>query len=865
MSSTRDPRLTLNTIYWNGSVGEAICKTAIAFRQGAITDPATVRICNSDGCSFISDVRVTVWWPDGSVKWARLMWIATGPQTFHIDWPSRSDAILAETSEKRTAASDTSAGASGLRPTPMAELGSIVPLAMALEIVSVDGSRQNESIAIPAFQGPDQRRALGAILRQGTLGDEISRTQGENFLVSSTTVESFDELQLQRWMVTLRNPRAARHPGNIWELGDPRSAEIESARIVIRRLAADGRHHRVSKVHVKMHPSRAWRASTSPWRLHQQGSGGENFQSLVHVDRDGRIPVAALGFVASGGESQGDNKYCGVRATPSVICEWADGAAVGVFISKFWQQFPKAIGVQDDEITVDIFPRECDVVHELQPGEQTSLEFWLGTGTTDEVRQRLDAAASSRSVRSDPFIFCQTAAIPWLTPRDQAVSPEFAKYLRLVDQAVVGIASLSSKRERIDEYGWRNFGDAFADHESAYNDPDHLFVSHYNNQYDMIFGLGVQFLTGGNTEYFELMQDLARHVIDIDIYHTDQDLPCYNHGLFWHTAHYVDAGLSTHRGYPRGTCGGGPSSGHAYARGLLLYYSLTADPAAREAVEKMGEWMIAAEDGRYTRYRWLAGGETGLTSASGLESYHGPGRGSGNAIEVLLATFELTQQRRFLNQCEVLVRRCVHPEQDPTSLDLLDVENKWFYLIFLQALGRYLEVKISLNEIDSMYAYGQCTLLRYADWMAEHERPFLTEPEKLEFPNETWAAQDIRKTEVFQWAARHTSGERRERYLERAQWFFKHSIEELDGFETKGLCRPIALLLANGYSYEFFRTGGLDTFPAAPQAPATSFPPHSIFYSQKTRAIANLKRLVLLAAVASAGIVFGGAWWWTHQ
>jgi hypothetical protein len=348
------------------------------------------------------------------------------------------------------------------------------------------------------------------------------------------------------------------------------------------------------------------------------------------------------------------------------------------------------------------------------------------------------------------------------------------------------------------------------------------------------------------------MNDLARHVIDIDIYHTDEDRAAYNHGLFWHTTHYVDAGLSTHRSYPRGTCGGGPSSGHAYSRGLLLYYCMTGDPTAREAVVKMGEWMIAAEDGSKTKYRWLAGGQTGLTSASGNESYHGPGRGPGNAVEVLLNAFELTHERRFLDQAERLIRRVVHPDQDIASLDLLDVENKWFYLIFLQALGRYLEVKISMNEADMMYAYGRTTLLRYADWMAEHEEPFLTHPDKLEYPNETWAAQDIRKAEVFQWAARHADSQRRSKFLERAGWFFRHAIDELNRFETKSLCRPVALLLTNGYSYEFFRRGGLDTIPESPPAPDVEFPAPQVFRSQKSRAIRNAKRLVV------AGVIVGG-------
>ena len=53
-----------------------------------------------------------------------------------------------------------------------------------------------------------------------------------------------------------------------------------------------------------------------------------------------------------------------------------------------------------------------------------------------------------------------------------------------------------------------------------------------------------------------------------------------------------------------------------------------------------------------------------------------------------------------------------------------------------------------------MYAYARASLLHYARWMAEHEYPYLDKPEILEYPTETWAAQDMRKSEIFKYAAR---------------------------------------------------------------------------------------------------------------
>ena len=83
------------------------------------------------------------------------------------------------------------------------------------------------------------------------------------------------------------------------------------------------------------------------------------------------------------------------------------------------------------------------------------------------------------------------------------------------------------------------------------------------------------------------------------------------------------------------------------------------------------------------------------------------------------------------------------------------------------------------------YAYARETLLHFARWMAEHEYPYLEKPEVLEFPTETWPAQDIRKSEVFMYAALHASGAERERFLERADFFFRYSVDTLTADPTQ--------------------------------------------------------------------------------
>ena len=99
--------------------------------------------------------------------------------------------------------------------------------------------------------------------------------------------------------------------------------------------------------------------------------------------------------------------------------------------------------------------------------------------------------------------------------------------------------------------------------------------------------------------WWSMHEELARHVIDIDVYHKTQDKPAYNQGLFWHTVHYVDADLATHRSYPkRGSAGGGPDDEHNYTTGLLHRYLTTGDESYK--VDAYDVVLELADDGGWS-------------------------------------------------------------------------------------------------------------------------------------------------------------------------------------------------------------------------------------------------------------------------
>ncbi len=121
------------------------------------------------------------------------------------------------------------------------------------------------------------------------------------------------------------------------------------------------------------------------------------------------------------------------------------------------------------------------------------------------------------------------------------------------------------------------------------------------------------------------------------------------------------------------------------------------------------------------------------------------------------------------------------------------------YTIFLQALGRYIDLKSELRQQDPMFDYAKQSLLHYAGWMVENEYVYLTKPEKLEYPNETWAVQELRKCQVLCTAARYAKGRHNVGFVQQTRHFLSRRLVSLRKFETGTLTRPVVLALLTRY------------------------------------------------------------------
>ena len=169
--------------------------------------------------------------------------------------------------------------------------------------------------------------------------------------------------------------------------------------------------------------------------------------------------------------------------------------------------------------------------------------------------------------------------------------------------------------------------------------------------------------------------------------------------------------------------------------------------------------------------------------------------------------------------------------------------------MFLQALGAYLDVKTENGELDVMYAYARASLLTYARWMALNETPYLSRPERLEYPTETWHAQDMRKSDVFKFAAKHAVGSERELFLERANFFFDMSVDGLLTSKTRTLARPVVIMMTCGYMHAYFQSHPQEAAP--PPVRAEDFGSPETFVSQRDRIASSLKACCGFALTAT--------------
>lgn len=495
-----------------------------------------------------------------------------------------------------------------------------------------------------------------------------------------------------RVFYTLRNPAAQQHPGNVWDLGSGGSLFLEDFSLMV-PLAGEGRTSRIG--------SDAESSPISATKLYQDSSGGPNWKSANHIDKDGRVPTSFRGYR--------------VYSTNQIVQEGhrADGwlqwrsnrGGVAVAVREFWQNFPKALTFESTTLRVGLWPSEFAGSHEILGGEQKTHEILLrfdGAGISEsEVEQRCKAFHRPLYAMPNPETVFNTCAF-WPTAplnRDQHRMLE-QTCDPFVNAAGNTPTTVLTQWETIDEFGWRHFGDTFADNERAPEAMARDFaeqhfgrqpISHYGNEYDVSYAVMLQGLRRADPTWMWMADVLCRHYADICIYHSDREpAAAYAHGPFTHTTHDTAAFRSTHRMYPGEAsryhlpyASGGPNAGHCYVASLAQHYYLTGDRVSREAFLEVANWTVHSP--------WFT------------QKMMGDPRGIGNFLMTHVYACQLTKDQKFYD----------------AALQMIDLAQKPFEglgaNLFVKAVGRFLDMKEENGQRDADYEQALNTLLRFGD------------------------------------------------------------------------------------------------------------------------------------------------------
>ncbi len=455
--------------------------------------------------------------------------------------------------------------------------------------------------------------------------------------------------------------------------------------------------------------------SPSVMRIYQDSSGGENWFHRTHVDKDNVIPLSFRGYRCS---YRGRQIHEGLRASPWV--EVADGQwAVAMAAPAFWENFPKSLAVDaDGTLRLGLWPERPGGAHEIQGGEQKTHEFWLyfrhrRGADRSAPTGRARGAASTMPLARELMPTCLARPVVWASAEAYAAAnitdpilpagnARFANYEAAVAAAVRDGDNLFTQREEVDEYGWRNFGDTWAANEADRTEGPYSglrVVSHYNNEYDLGFGMLQQAMRTVEADpamaraWWKLGTEALWHEADIDIYHTRRDpAPIYNGGTFTHTAHGVEAARSTHRGAPRDEVWGAldwpwhrgstPESGHFRNRGILLAYLLSGDRHLLEAANDVRDLVaFKVENDRFAQ----------ITS---------PDRSCGNNVQVLLDAYLLEGEERYLKLAEKAAAAASFDAVTKATGRSPGGGDAWQYALYLKSLYRLIQAKAERGMRD---------------------------------------------------------------------------------------------------------------------------------------------------------------------
>jgi hypothetical protein len=648
------------------------------------------------------------------------------------------------------------------------------PPNMADMVLTLPNGATKKLSDFPPTEAPSVYRQTDTSVMVKVSGSLGQGDGGKVPLTYTAYLTFFGDSSRVRMYFRLENRNKAVHPGNIWLLGNSGSIFFIDFSLYV-PLGTGPVDWALQEGGLDWFDGEA----AESMKLYQDSSGGPNWKSVNHVNHGNNVKVTFKGYKRY---VNGQEVGSGNRADGALLVQSGD-LVMGTAFRHFWQNFPKALGYENDAMRLALWPTEFDDQHELQGGEFKTHEMWFvfgsGDGADDDVRLALKGIHRPLNARSPAQYNCETGAfLHDLGPRTAGIDDLWET---TVNACVVKTGSnqrtLISQRDAIDEWGWRNFGEIFADHETncgnqSYNGP----VSHYNNQYD---GISVGMFHHARIEdmpvWYWFGEELARHFFDIDVYHTSLDAEVYNGGIFPHTTHDAPAGRSTHRTFPElnlsqpctGYTSGGPGMDYIHLDGPLLYYYMSGYPYALDVLKEVVDWNV-------------------LRMNKNIAGTVGSFRQYANCIRTMTHGYRLFHDPLYLDEAHKLL------EYAADSADAFDGQT-WAGAMVGKALGRYIDFVDEYGFADEYRQMALDALVSFSDETLE----------KYTSAN----VQTYRFVEMLLYAYKHSAPDNlnKEAYKIKAFQSHESAVENNWAAGTYSTAKEMVILATQGNLYHYYK------------------------------------------------------------
>lgn len=255
------------------------------------------------------------------------------------------------------------------------------------------------------------------------------------------------------------------------------------------------------------------------------------------------------------------------------------GGGATVALREFWQNYPKSVELADGTLRLGLCPDFAPGLYDEFPFEKEGhhLYFYLlggvykfrsGMAKTHEILLGPAGAGDAAALFQRPLLatanpewYCDSRAFYDVAPRDPV---RFKAYEEAVDANIAGYAE---QRERQRDYGLMNFGDWYGERA----------VNWGNIEYDTQHAFFLEYIRSGNEDAFFLGDQAERHNRDIDTVQWAAN-PVHVGRVYIHQIGHVGGYYDRPVPNTLGWAEAGSSVSHAWVEGHFGHYFLTGDP-----------------------------------------------------------------------------------------------------------------------------------------------------------------------------------------------------------------------------------------------------------------------------------------------